>query len=164
MLATLLAMGKDITYIRQLFEGWAPRIFNKNDANYGIFDHVFDARVLRGLIQAEVFDKPLRSDDIKTGLCIISKRADTASVWPVINNPFDQYFAPRAAQGNAPARLGNGDYKLVDLLRASTAARLASRFRRQSAPLRIERSQKTVKFLLLRNSTTLIAKGVSSRA
>lgn len=124
MLATLLAMGKEVTYIRQLFEGWAPRIFNTNDANYGIFDHVFDARVLRGLVQAQVFDKPLRSDDIKTGLCIISKRADTASVWPVINNPFDQYFEPRAAQGNAPARLGNGDYKLVDLLRASTAAPL----------------------------------------
>lgn len=98
MIASLLALGKDVAYIRQLFEGWAPRIFDKANANLGVLDHIFDARVLRGLIQAEVLDTPLGSGELKTGLCIVCKRADTASVWPIINNPADPYFSPRRAR------------------------------------------------------------------
>jgi hypothetical protein len=31
-------------------------------------------------------------DRIKTGLCIIAKRADTNSVWPLINHPRRKIF------------------------------------------------------------------------
>jgi predicted acylesterase/phospholipase RssA len=120
MIATLLAAGGEVEPIRKVFEEGAPRIFEPK--SHGLVTPMFDARVLRGLVQAEVFDWPLKSQNLKTGLCIVTKRVDTGSVWPVINNPADPYFLPRPGRGNNPARLGNGDYKLLDLIRASTAA------------------------------------------
>lgn len=120
MIATLLALGKPVAYIRERFEKWAPDIFDKKAE--GIFSHMFDARRLRGFVQQEIFDTRLSSPDLKTGLCIVTKRIDTGSVWPVVNNPFDQYYLGRPGVGNQPLRVGNGDYKLLDLIRASTAA------------------------------------------
>ena len=120
MIATLLAAGKDVAYIRNLFKSWVPRIFNPD--SWGVVDHMYDARVLRGLVQTEVFDWPLGTEHLKTGLCIIVKRADTGSVWPVTNNPCDPYYNARKGRDGAPDRLGNGDYKLLDLIRAATAA------------------------------------------
>ena len=119
MIATLLAAGETVAAVRDLFEEWAPRIFERD--SMGFFDPMFDARVLRGLVQSRILDWPLKSEHIKTGLCIIAKRADTGSVWTLVNNPAGPYFAPRTA-GNGPQRLGNGDYRLLDLIRASTAA------------------------------------------
>ncbi len=122
MIGTLLALGKDVAYVRDRFEKWAPRIFKQSTFNFGIISTMYDARVLRGLVQQEVRDWTMRTSELKTGLCIVSKRVDTGSVWPVINNPRDPYFEGRPAKGNLPARIGNGDYTLLDLIRASTAA------------------------------------------
>jgi hypothetical protein len=103
-------MGKDIAYVREKFEEWAPRIFVATGD--GAIRHVFDARVLRGLVQSEVLDRLLSSADVKTGLCIVTKRIDTGSVWPVINNPFDQYFHAAPGIGNAPSRKGKPDHRI----------------------------------------------------
>jgi hypothetical protein len=49
---------------------------------------------------------------------VVAKRADTASLWVVANNPRAPYWdAPR--EGNF---IGNRHYRLINLLRASTAA------------------------------------------
>lgn len=120
MIATLLALGKPVAYVREKFENWAPRIFEPKAA--GIFSHMFDARVLHGLVQQEILDRRLGSPDLETGLCIVTKRIDTGSVWPVVNNPFDPYYFEGPGSGNGPGRKGNADYKLTDLIRASTAA------------------------------------------
>ena len=37
-------------------------------------------------------DITLGSDKIKTGLCIVAKRADTNSIWPLINHPKGKFF------------------------------------------------------------------------
>jgi len=120
MIATLLALGKNVDHIFDRFQRWAPRIFEPSA--WGWLSPRFDARRLRGFVQSEVLDWAMRSDRLRTGLCIVTKRLDTGSVWPVTNNPGDPYFLTRPARGNAPARIGNGDYKLLDLIRASTAA------------------------------------------
>lgn len=120
ILATLLALGWRVNKIRERFESWAPRIFVPSAM--GLISPRFDARRLRGFIQSEVFDWPLKSEKLKTGLCIVAKRLDTGSVWVLNNNPKGPYFDGRPAVGNKPARIGNGDYKLVDIIRASTAA------------------------------------------
>lgn len=120
MIGTLLALGRDVAYVREKFERWAPRIFEPTA--WGWLSPIFDARRIRGLVQAEVRDWQMKSDQLKTGLCIVAKRIDTGSVWPITNNPSDPYYLGRPPQGNKPARLGNGDYKLLDLIRASTAA------------------------------------------
>lgn len=122
LFATMLALGHDVASVRSLFESWAPKIFKRRLLSRGFLGARFDVRTLNGLIESKVFDWPMKSDRLRTGLCIVTKRLDTGSVWPVSNNPADPYFLPQPADGNRPARLGNGDYKLFDLIRASTAA------------------------------------------
>lgn len=120
MLATLLALGKDVAYVRARFDAWAPEIFARPGA--GLVNAKFDSNVLRGFVETEVHDWPLKSDRLKTGLCIVAKRVDTGSVWAIVNNPAGPFFGGQAADGKSPPRVGNGDYKLADLICASTAA------------------------------------------
>ena len=47
---------------------------------------------------------------IKTAICVITKRADTGSTWPIINNPKSKYYKY------------NKEMPLRDVIRASTAA------------------------------------------
>lgn len=55
-------------------------------------------------------DTLLGSSKIKTGLCIVAKRADTNSTWPLINHPKARYYS------------SNGNIPLWQAVRASTAA------------------------------------------
>jgi hypothetical protein len=59
-------------------------------------------------------DITLGSDRIKTGLCIVAKRADTNSVWPLLNHPGAKYYDSVNAK--------NKDILLWKALRASSAA------------------------------------------
>ncbi len=56
----------------------------------------------------------LGSPEIKTGLCIVAKRADTNSVWPLINHPDGKFFDSN--QGK------NKNIPLWQAVRASSAA------------------------------------------
>ncbi|MEO0404954.1 MAG: patatin-like phospholipase family protein, partial [Bacteroidota bacterium] len=56
----------------------------------------------------------LGSDQIKTGLCIIAKRADTNSVWHLMNHPRGQFYDSDQGQ--------NKDIPLWQAVRASSAA------------------------------------------
>jgi hypothetical protein len=78
----------------------------------------FDVTGLRREIEAIVGEQTLDSGELRTGLGIVAKRVDTASLWVVANNPRAPYWdTPR--DGNF---IGNRQYKLINLLRASTAA------------------------------------------
>jgi hypothetical protein len=123
ILATLLALGWRVEKIRDRFEKWAPQIFSHARRIIGgtLVPH-YDARVLRGFIQSEVLDWPLKSEKLKTGLCIVTKRVDTGSVWVFTNNPSGPFFKSHAAEEGRPKTVGIGDYKLLDIIRASTAA------------------------------------------
>ena len=59
----------------------------------------------------------LGGGELKTGLLVMTKRIDTGSPWPISNNPAGQYFStgPKGV-------VGNGDYPLWQVVRASTAA------------------------------------------
>jgi uncharacterized protein len=59
-------------------------------------------------------DITLGDQRIKTGLCIVAKRADTNSVWPLINHPKGKYFS--SVDGT------NKDILLWKAVRASSAA------------------------------------------
>jgi patatin-like phospholipase/acyl hydrolase len=59
----------------------------------------------------QIFGDKLISDSaVQTGLCIVTKRADTGSIWPLINHPRGKYY-PK-----------NSGIRLRDAIRASTAA------------------------------------------
>jgi hypothetical protein len=59
-------------------------------------------------------DITLGSDKFRSGLCIVTKRADTNSTWPLINHPGGKYFD--SADGR------NKDILLWKAVRASAAA------------------------------------------
>ena len=52
---------------------------------------------------------------------VVTKRVDTASVWPLVNFPRSVYFADKRLPNGQVVR-GNRHFKLWELLRASTAA------------------------------------------
>jgi hypothetical protein len=56
-------------------------------------------------------------DELQTELLIKTKRLDTGSPWPISNNPRGKYYASPPG-----GTIGNGEYPLWQVVRASTAA------------------------------------------
>src|SRR6202034_1397635 len=54
--------------------------------------------------------------DLITGFCLVTKRMDTGSPWIIANNPRAPYW------DDGKGYIGNKNYPLVNLVRASTAA------------------------------------------
>src|SRR4030095_5614940 len=52
----------------------------------------YDQTPLENELKNVFKDITLGSDKIRTGLCIVAKRADTNSVWPLINHPKGMYY------------------------------------------------------------------------
>ena len=61
-------------------------------------------------------DLRLGSDELKTGLCIVTKRVDTGSPWVLTNNPRAMYWY------GTKELVPNKAYRLADVVRASAAA------------------------------------------
>ena len=78
----------------------------------------FDAKLLRREIHRIVGDRTLGSEELMTGFALVAKRMDTGSTWLLANNKRSKYWEP--SQGE----VGNKDYVLGSLIRASTAAPL----------------------------------------
>jgi uncharacterized protein len=118
IIATGLALGKTTSELRDIYQRLAPRAFKRSRFRIPFLQPKFDVAGLRREISAIVGDEALDSAALRTGLGIVAKRADTASLWIVANNPRAPYWNdPR--DGNY---IGNRQYKLANLLRASTAA------------------------------------------
>ena len=62
-------------------------------------------------------DRQLDTEDLHTGLGVTLKRLDTGSAWVLINNPHSKYWNTPADRGF----LGNRNYRLAQIVRASTA-------------------------------------------
>ena len=75
--------GKIFGQKRDWWKPWETRQFLK--AGY-------DHKALEDNLKKAFGNITLGSDQIKTGLCIVAKRADTNSVWPLINHPKGKYF------------------------------------------------------------------------
>jgi uncharacterized protein len=120
IIAAQLAMGSRVSAIRERFDAWAPDIFKARFL--GKLRDRFDAGPLTRKLKSVVGDETMASDKLKTGLCIVMKRMDTGSVWPISNNPHHPYWLPRTIAGKNAARRGNRDYKIWELIRSSTAA------------------------------------------
>lgn len=78
----------------------------------------FQSRGLRQEIERVVGDRTLDTEDLITGLCVLAKRMDTGSPWIVANNPRAPYWETPADS----SYIGNRQYRLANLVRASTAA------------------------------------------
>ena len=110
IIAAGLALGFDVAHITNLYLNLGRRAFGTTLWNK--FRAWYQVRPLEEELQHVFGERRLDSPDIKTGLCIVSKRADTGSTWPLINHPRGKYFE------------SNCSILLRQALRASSAAPL----------------------------------------
>jgi hypothetical protein len=89
--------------IKNMYMELGEKIFAKKYKWWKIFEvddlvkAGYDSRPLEQQLEKLFGDITLGSDKIKTGLCIVAKRADTNSVWPLINHPGGKYFIVQMA-------------------------------------------------------------------
>jgi hypothetical protein len=118
VIAGALALGYSTAQVKDFYLKLAPRIFRRPFWRIPGLQSKFHASALRAEIAAIVQDRTLESDELVTGLCLVTKRIDTGSPWIVSNNPLAPYWNKQDGQNY----LANRDYKLSTLVRASTAA------------------------------------------
>ena len=108
--AVLLAMGYKVSEVTEIFFDWIPEIFaNPLMPVPGVLPR-FDARKLTNRIRGVLRDRPLETDDLKTGFAIMAKRVDTGSPWILTNNPKSTFWEDEATTiGNRHYRLGGAD-------------------------------------------------------
>jgi len=120
IIAAALAVGKTVDEIKNLYMELGGMIFGKKRSFWRPWETVkylkaeYDYKALEDSLRQEFGDTTLGSDQLKTGLCIVAKRADTNSVWPLINHPKGRFYD--SADGR------NKDIKLWQAIRASSAA------------------------------------------
>ena len=120
IIASCLAIGMKVEDITRMYFDLGGKIFAKKYKWWNIFeigDFIkagYDATPLETELHKVLGDITLESDTIKTGLCIVAKRADTNSVWPLINHPGGKYFNGEHGK--------NKDIPLWKAVRASAAA------------------------------------------
>jgi hypothetical protein len=118
IIAAALAVGMSVEEIRKKYFSLGEKVFEKSLLRQGLFRAKYDERKLIDELKAVYGpDTTLGSDKLRTGLLVVTKRLDTGSPWPIGNNPQGKYFASREG-----GTIGNGDYPLWQVVRASTAA------------------------------------------
>lgn len=111
IIAAALACGFPVARLKTLYREIGATVFTGSWLRKGFFVPKFPSAPVREALAANLgTDTTLASDRIVTGLMIMTKRLDTGAPWPLHNHP----DAPYAAQ--------DGKLRLVDVVRASTAA------------------------------------------
>jgi len=117
IIAGALALGYRTEQVKDFYVRLAPSAFKGSRWRIPLLQAKFDASGLRTQIEAVVGNRVLKSADLITGYCLITKRMDTGSPWIIANNPRAPYW-----KSTGHGEIGNEDYPLVNLVRASTAA------------------------------------------
>jgi predicted acylesterase/phospholipase RssA len=119
IIAAALATGMSVSEVTKYYLTMGEKVFNPNWFRKGIIRARYDDKKLRSLLKDVLgADTTLGDPALKTGLLLMTKRMDTGSPWPLGNNPRGRYFAGSAEE----SRVGNADYPLWQVVRASTAA------------------------------------------
>lgn len=118
IIAAALAQGRSVGEVRDKYFSLGRRVFERSLFRQVLLRARYDEQALVSELK-ELFgvDTTLGGPELLTGLLVVIKRLDSGSPWPVSNNPRGRYFA-----AGANGRLGNRDYPLWQVVRASTAA------------------------------------------
>ena len=118
IIAAALAKGMRVAEVLAEYRQLGSKVFAKSLFRQGVLRAKYEAGTLSKELQ-RVYgaETTLGSDCLLTGLVVVTKRLDTGSPWPLLNNPRGRYF-----HGDGKGRVGNGDYPLWQVVRASTAA------------------------------------------
>ena len=121
IIAAALATGKTVDEITSLYMDLGGVIFGEKRSfwkpweTFKYLKATYDYKALENNLKKAFGEITLgSSDQLKTGLCIVAKRADTNSVWPLINHPNGKFYDSQDGK--------NRDIKLWQAVRASTAA------------------------------------------
>lgn len=120
IIAAGLAIGMTVDELIKLYMDLGGKIFGKKRnwwnplETWKFLKAEYDYSVLEKCLKEAFGDITLGSDKIKTGLCIVAKRADTNSVWPLINHPQGKFFYTSIGK--------NKNIPLWQAVRASSAA------------------------------------------
>lgn len=120
IIAGSLAIGKTVDEIIELYMNIGGKIFGEKRNWWNPLETMkwlkanYSYQAMEDGLKHAYGDITLGSDKIKTGLCIVAKRADTNSIWPLINHPEGKFYD----SGNNK----NKDIPLWQVVRASTAA------------------------------------------
>ena len=115
IIAALIAVGGfSIAEIKTMYRDLGRKIFSdRNGFNLLgkpiYFNGKYNSQPLEEELQKIFGDSRLGDNSNKTGLCVVAKRLDTCSTWPVTNNPNAKYFDINR-------------FFVRDIVRASTAA------------------------------------------
>ncbi len=118
IIASGLALGFTVDKLQGIYQSLADEVFNSRFFRWGMFIPKFSSKPLLKALDQHYGNVTLGSDQLRTGLLVITKRLDTGSIWPLHNNPKGKYFNPIPGHTTIP----NRDYLLKDIVRASTAA------------------------------------------
>ena len=114
ILATLLALGRSVDEIRKMYLTLGREAFRPRKNWFGPLGRVigakFDEQPLENLLKKHLGQKTLDSPELRVGLGIVIKRADTGSVWIVLNVPGHRFYEM------------NRKMLLWEIVRSSTAA------------------------------------------
>lgn len=106
ILASCIALGMRVDDLKVKYFEVISKIFGKKYSQWNIIPSKgaqkivnilfskadYDSTPIEEALQMMFGDNTLGSDAIKSGLCIVAKRADTNSVWPLINHPGGKYY------------------------------------------------------------------------
>lgn len=114
VIATLLSLGWSVGEIHQLYRELGRLAFQPKKSWFGpvgrLLGAKFDDRPLAELFHKHLGERRLDSPDLRTGLLVVAKRADTGSVWALVNIPTNKFYEM------------NRHMRLWEILRSSTAA------------------------------------------
>jgi predicted acylesterase/phospholipase RssA len=118
IIAASLAIGWSVDELTAKYMTLGTQVFRRSLLRDGWLRARYDERRLIAELKAVYGEHTsLGSADVRTGLLIVIKRLDSGSPWPISNNPRGMYF--KSMDGET---VGNGEYKLWQAVRASTAA------------------------------------------
>jgi hypothetical protein len=88
--AATLATGLEIREVIDYSLDFADKIFQ--DKKWKFWEARYDESTLAGILIDQFGDLELGDPSIRSGLCIITKRADTRSTWPLMNHPDGKFY------------------------------------------------------------------------
>ncbi len=109
VIAAGLAIGMSADEIQRLYLDFGGEVFGAQQS-FGFVRGRFNAAPLITKLKQYFGHLRLGSEEILTGLCIVTKRLDTNSVWPLLNHPDGKFYRHDSAM------------LLHQCVRASTAA------------------------------------------
>lgn len=92
IIATCLSLGMSVKEVQTLYTQLGGAIFGKKTAWFQRWRAKFSPQALESALHKTLKDRTLSSSDLLTGLCIVTKRADTGSTWPLLNHPNGAFY------------------------------------------------------------------------